>query len=353
MLVGYLICLLSTILAYLPIIAGRETQVTHVKTRGWWFLPQAPVSLTLLTIGILLWNHLYLWNSAIIISWFGHLIFDLFQFKVTLFIGLATIGFFVTLSPTLFHINKESFDFLIITSHFILWETLLFFSNTILVAVILIEILSTLILLLLVNSSFSSFYFFSNLNLSMHAYFNQSQPHSLIQALLLIFWVSLLISLNLFLFVILFYFQFATTDWFLLEWLFTWMTGTVNGAQDSISLIWFSFFSSLVFKCGLVPFHFWKPTFFRNASLFFLFFYVTFFYVLLLLFLMTFLTSFMGEFFFTFNACNVILIAMGFAVLLFLLLEAYHIRTFIALSSILNTLLILITISSLNGTYFL
>lgn len=349
----YLVSLLSVILAYLPIVAGRETQLTHAKTRGWWFLPQVSVSPIFATIGILLGNQLYLWNSATIVSWFGHSIFSLFQLKMILLISLSAIVFFSILSPVLFHINKESFDFLIITSHFVFWETLLFLANTILVTVILIEILSILILLLLVNSSFSSLFFFSNLNFSMHSYFNQSQPHSLIQALLTIFWVSLLISLNLFLFLILFYFQFASTDWFVLEWLFQWKAGADVGAMNSISLIWFSFVSSLMFKCGLVPFHFWKPTFFRNASLFFLFFYVTFFYFLLLLFLMTFLTSFVGEFFFSFNKCNVILIAVGFVALLFLLLEAYHIRTFIALSSILNTLLVLIAISSFNEYYFL
>lgn len=346
--VSYFGFLLSVVFLYLPIIAGWETTLTQTKSRGWWFLSQFALSPILILMGIVLWNQLYLWNSQVVLSWFGHVIFGNFQLKMSYLIGLTAIVFLAILAPVLFHVNKESFDFMLIVAHFIFWETLLFWSNTILVTVILVEILSTLILLLLVNSSFASFYFFSNLNLSMHAYFNQSQPNSLVQALVILFWISLLISLNLFLFLILFYFQFSTTDWFLLEILFVWMTDTDTSTVTSLLFIWFSFLSSLFLKCGLVPFYFWKPTFFRNASLFFLFFYVTFFYFILLLFLITFLTAFVGEFFFFFNVCNILIIGVGFICLLFLLLEAYHIRTFLALSSILNTLLILIAVSGLN-----
>jgi hypothetical protein len=86
------------------------------------------------------------------------------------------------------------------------------FTNDIFNLYVFIEILSTLITLLLITSTFSTTYFYNNLNLNLHNYFNNTTPFFFVQMLMYFFWISLISSLNLFFFLILFYIKFLTFD---------------------------------------------------------------------------------------------------------------------------------------------
>jgi len=79
-----------------------------------------------------------------------------------------------------------------------------------------------------------------------------------------------------------------------------------------------------------------------------LFFYITFFYFFIFLFFIYFFLNYTNEIFHFFLAINIILLLVGFFILLFILAEAYYIKSFLAMSSILNTLFIFLSLNGIN-----
>ena len=57
-----------------------------------------------------------------------------------------------------------------------------------------------------------------------------------------------------------------------------------------------------------------------------------------------------NELFFFFTSVNICLLVAGFTILLFILCEAYYVKAFLALSSILNTLFVFLAMSGANTT---
>ena len=80
-----------------------------------------------------------------------------------------------------------------------------------------------------------------------------------------------------------------------------------------------------------------------------LFFYVTFFYLFVFLFTIHLLTSNMANIVSYYPAVLLILVVAGLTTLLFILCEAYYIKPFLAMSSTLNSLLVLIAIASTHS----
>lgn len=255
---------------------------------------------------------------------------------------------------SIYFTGTDTYDY-ILTIHFLLfWILLLFYSTNLFSFIFFIEILSLLVLMVLVTSTFSTAYFYNITNYSNHSYFQQSLPFAFLQTLLFFFWVSLIGSLNLFIFLILFYAKFLTFDWYLLENVFNYLVA-VSSLKDLyyISLTWFIFLTCLFLKCGLAPFYFWKPTFFKGISFHALLTYITFFYFFLILYFTYLLTTLLSDVFYFNIFINLLLVFIGLTVLLVLLFESYYIKVFFAISSILNTLLVFLTISSATTLDFL
>lgn len=299
--------------------------------------------LTLLTVN-------FSWSSPLVLSWFGNMIFSQFQEKFLYLIFFTSFASISVFCSSFFFGNKGVYDFMIIILSFFFWIMLLFLSNNFFSFIFLIEILSTLITLLLVTSTFSSTYFYNNLDLSLSCYFNNSTPLFYVQMLMYFFWISLITSLNLFFFLVLFYVKFLTTDWFFLDFIFYYIISlSTNKDLFLIFFIWLNLMFSIFLKCGLVPFYFWKPVFFKGIPLHALFFYVFFFYFFLLLFVVFFFISYVSEVFLFFSLVNIFLLSIGFVIMFFILCEAYYIKSFFALSSILNTLFIFLAMNGLNS----
>ena len=246
-----------------------------------------------------------------------------------------------------FHLKKYLITLLFVLIFFF-WIHFIFFANTIFTFIFFIEIISTLISLLIITSVFSTTYFYNNLNLNFHNYFNNTTPFFFVQMLLYFFWISLVSSLNLFFFLILFYLKFLTFDWFFFEFIFIYIIN-VSDLKDIffIVIIWFNLLFCIFLKCGLVPFYFWKPIFFKGMPTHSLFFYILFFYFFIFLFFLIFFLSYLSEIFYFFIGVNICILLTGFFILLFILCEAYYLKAFLALSSILNTLFVFL---ALNGT---
>jgi len=296
---------------------------------------------------------IFTWSFPTTSLWFGHLIMSTFSCKILYFVFFFFIAILYTQTLNLYLASKDVFDFFITMVNFFVWIFLLFLTNNIFSAIFIIEILSTLIFLLLITSTFSTAYFFNNLNLNIYNYLNNSFPFFFNQTVLFFFWTSLLASLNLFLSILFFYLKFFSFDWFFFEKVFYFLITSASFKDVSFLLfVWFNFLFCIFLKCGLVPFYAWKPTFFKGSSINFLYNYICFFYFFIFLFFIKLLLLQFNEIFFFFLIVNFLMLITGFVLLLAILSETFYLKTFFAISSILNTLFIFLAFSSYSSFDF-
>lgn len=344
----YITVVFSLILYAIPSIKDVINYTKFKKNNNFEYLTGFDLYLILLTPLFLILILIFSWSSFSISAWFGNIIFSNFQYKIT-FLVLFIFYLILTIYSTSFYFSsKEIYDYFITCYNFFFWIVFLFTANTIFTLIFFIEILSTLIFLMLATSTFSTTYFYNNLNLNLHNYFNLTTPFFFVQMLMYFFWISLISSLNLFFFLILFYLKFLTFDWFFFEYIFFYI---INLSQFKdvffVIFVWFNLLFSIFLKCGLVPFYFWKPVFFKGIPVHALLFYIVFFYFFIFLFFIYFFLIYLNEIFFFFIGINICLLLIGFFILLFIICEAYYIKAFLAMSSIINTLFVFL---ALNGT---
>lgn len=231
---------------------------------------------------------------------------------------------------------------------------MIFFVNSIFSTIFVIEVLSTIIFLLIITSNYSTTFYYNTNDLSKGIYAQQVFPHTYIQSLLFFFWVSLIASLNLFLFITLFYFKIYSFDWFVIEHIFTFFLIS-NSFWDviSLSIPWFIFLFSIFLKCGLVPLFFWKPVFFKGLSFHMLFVYICYFYFYFFLFTVHLITVYFSEVYYYYLFIITLVLLTSVLFLIMVLCESYYIKIFLAMSSILNSILVFIGLSSLHQIDFL
>ena len=287
-----------------------------------------------------------LWSSPVLSIWFSHLIFTNFQLKMTFFIFIFYLMIKTVLISSFSFTSKELYDYLVTLLQFFYWIVIIFLSNTIFSMIFIIEVLSTLLFLLFITSIFSSSFFYRNIDYSFGHIFQSSLPYVYIQSILIFFWISLLSSLNLFLFLLLFYTNLLTLDLFLLEYIFIYYIN-INSFKEifSLGISWFILIFCIFLKCGITPFFLWKPAFFKGIPFYTIFFYICFFYFFLFLFLIYFLTSFFINVFYYYSIIMVIVILLGIITLLGIICESYYFKIFMALSSILNSLLVFLALT--------
>ncbi len=344
----YLIVFFSIILFLIPSLNEIIAYSKFKKINNFYYLTGFDLYWLVLTPLVLFLIINLAWSGPTVSAWFGNLIFSSFQQKLS---SLIIFFFYLTITlycTSFYFSSKEIYDYLIVCFNFFFWTYFLFFSNTFFSFIFFIEILSTLIFLLLSNASFSTTYYFNNINLNLHNYFNQTTPFFFIQSLMYFFWISLISSLNLFFFLILFYLKFLTFDWFFFEFIFFYIINTGNFKEIAfIVFIWFNLIFSIFLKCGLAPLFFWKPLFFRGIPIHALLFYIIFYYFFILFFFIYFFLIYLNDLFYFFLGINIVILLLGFLIILSILCESYYIKTFLALSSVLNTLFIFL---ALNGT---
>ena len=247
---------------------------------------------------------------------------------------------------TIFYFNSKGvYDYLITIFQFFIWICLLFLANTIFSTIFLIEVLSTLLFLLLITSVFSSTFYYRNIDFSFGHIFQQILPYIFIQSILFFFWVSLISSLNLFLFLLIIYSNLLTLDFFLIEYLFYYYTNISSFKEIfTLGLSWFILLFCFFLKCGITPFFIWKPSFFKGLPLYTIFFYICFFYFFLFLFIIYFITTYFILIFYYYSIIIILFILSGIFILLSIICESYYFKIFMAISSILNSLLVFLTL---------
>ena len=80
------------------------------------------------------------------------------------------------------------------------WTVLLYCANSLFSIIFVVEVISTLIFLILTTSTFSTVFFYKNINFDSKNFFQNNVPYVFLQSILFYFWVSLISSLNLFVF---------------------------------------------------------------------------------------------------------------------------------------------------------
>ena len=299
-------------------------------------------------IRVLFWPILLLiishstWSGPALTAWFGHIVFSDFQFKFT----YVTYFFFSTYLLVFLSSSHASsinfFDYLNTTVHFFTWLWLMTFSNNLFTFIFFLELLSALITLLLVSSAFSSYHFYNNLSFTKHAHFNLSTPTAFLQTLMFFFWVTLLSSLTLFVFLLTFYLKFFSFDFTLITIVFSYtLTLASLKSLTSVAFTWLLFISAISIKCGLLPFYLWKPSFFKGMTLVSLFFYVYVYYFVVFFMFVLVVYLYCHEVFIFFLTLTLLLVSLASLGLASILFESLYVKAFLALSSILNSTLIL------------
>lgn len=343
----YIIFLISYILYSLPLLY-------NLNIKNNFFLSPVNEVINIIFLPIIsIFIIFNLWSSFSISLWFGHIVYTCFQFKITILILFFFTLFNFLYSCVSYLSSREIFDFLIVQFNFLYWTILFFYANSFLTVIFIIEILSTLVFLLISTSIFSSCFFYKNIDFSLNSFFENSTPYTFIQSILFFFWISLISSLNLFLFLILFYDKMFSFDWYLIEHIFLFVINVSSYKEIyTVGIIWFIILFSIFLKCGIAPFYLWKPTFFKGMSFSFVSFYISFFYFFLFLFIIHFISSYCHELFYFFTFFSLILIFTGLFTLFFILCETFYIKTFLAVSSILNSLLVFLCITACHSTDF-
>ena len=196
----YIITLFSIIIYSIPSIKEILLVSKFKNKKIFEYVTGFEIHWFLVTPLFLLFILISAWSSYPLTAWFGSLLVSSFQLKISYFITFFFFLILTTYTSSFYFSSKEPYDYLIVNYNFFFWIMFLFFSNTIFTIIFFIEITSTLIFLLIVTSTFSSTYFYNNLNLNLHNYFNQTTPFFFIQVLMYFFWISLISSLNLFFF---------------------------------------------------------------------------------------------------------------------------------------------------------
>jgi len=345
----YVLFVVSLIIYLIPIINNNNQLIINKKSL-FNFINSFDFLFILITPLFLVYTLNSIWYSSVLSIWFGHLILTTFSFKI-IYLNLFTMSLVLIIYSTNFYFSsKEIYDYIIINYNFLYWLIIIFFVNTIFTLIFIIEVLSALLFLLIISSTFSTTFFYNNSNIKNGHYINQIIPNSYIQSLLFFFWVSLISSLNLFLFIIFLYYKLYTFDWYLLENIFIYYINISSQKEIIVlSLIWIILLFSVFLKCGIVPFFFWKPTFFKGIPFYTLFFYIIYFYFFLFLYFINFLNTYFSEIFYFFFIVIYLFVLLGVLVLLTIICETFYIKSFLAISSILNSIFVIIAFSSVNN----
>ena len=349
-LIIYLLFAFTAVFYLVPnLVAFTEAQATQRFSYFYSIEGSELLKVLATPIFLLLAVHL-LWSGPALTAWFGHILFSCFQYKVTFILVAFLISYVCAFTASVHYSSSIVFDYTIVFMNFFLWLWMVFLSNNVFTFIFFLELLSALITLLLVTSTFSSTHFYNLSDLSNHSYFQTSTPTSFVQTLLVFFWVTLVASLTLFIFLIFFYLQFLTFDWNLTDHIFNFLLTTASlRSVFVLSLSWLLLLLCVFIKCGVVPFYLWKPAFFKGMSILSLFFYIYVYYFSIFLYFVYVMYFYLNELF-SFNLYLMSLFAiLGTVSISVLLFESFYLKAFLALSSIVNSLLIFYGLCCLNA----
>ena len=81
-------------------------------------------------------------------------------------------------------------------------------------------------------------------------------------------------------------------------------------------------------------------------------FYIVFYYFSIILFLLHFFVVYLNDLFYFNTTVNLIILTLGLIFLMFIVLESYYVKSFLAISSIINTVFVFLAMTSFNTIDF-
>ena len=345
----YLILVVSILFYLLPNIAMFTSSNLTSTSNHFSSLSAFEIAKFICTFPLIALVYHATWISPSVTLWFGHLTFSVFQFKVFYILSLMFMTYLLALFTTTHISSLLVYDYMVVLFHIWVWVWVLFFANNLFSLIFFIELLSISIMLLLITNVFTSTYFYNLTSYSKHSYFSHSYPTTFLQTLLTFFWMTLVSSLLLFFFITLFYLLVLTFDLNLIGLLFTFLSISAElSSLTSLSIVWFLFILCIFIKGGIVPFFLWKPSFFKGISYLALFFYIYIYYFALFVYLIYCVFFLLNELLLLYLYLLVGLLSLGSITVSGILFESFYIKAFLALSSILNSLILFFAITSLH-----
>lgn len=348
----YITLVFSVALYMLPLTTLFVSTTTFKNTTNYLHISFSVLCRFLLAPLVVIFFITFLWVSPTMNLWFGQITVSAFQRSISL-ISVASFTLVLYIYGTTVVLNtKEVYDFFITLFNTFVWIFFLFYTNNIFTIIFFIELLTGLTTLLFITSVHSSTYTFSTSNLSKSLYFDKMVPKSTLDVLIFFFWMSLISSLLLFIFVIFFYTHVLTFEFYLIEITINHLSNTsLTKYFFATTFATFILLMVIFLKCGLVPLHIWKPTVFKGMTLQAVFFYIAFYYFFLLLFFIYLLVVYCTDFICYNRISFSATIVVGILILITILVESFHLKAFLAMSSILNTLLIFLGVLGVSNTH--
>ena len=197
---------MSLLVYLLPVLLSTYNLNTSVKLKNNFYIISATETILFLLVPLFCIFFLnFCWSSSDLTIWFGHIMFSSFQSKMTYFVFFIFYIVLYFITTTTYYSSNEIYDFIITQFNFLYWLTLIFMSNSIFTLMFIIEVISTLIFLLITTSVFSTAFFYKNINFDSKNFFQNNTPFTFLHSLFFFFWICLVSSLNLFVFIIFIY----------------------------------------------------------------------------------------------------------------------------------------------------
>ena len=293
------------------------------------------------------------WCGPTVVSGFGHVSFSSFERKIFLLAWLLFTLYLVLHLTSSVLSSTAGFDHITVVYNLTYWTPFLFLTTNVLSLSLVIEVLTSLITLLIITS-FNS----SSINFNWRSSTSKSLTFSCLSStylysLLTFFWTSLISTLVLFFFIILFYSRITTLDWSLLAIITNYVLFSSTLLHiSSVSFLWSLILITIFLKCSITPFHLWKLTFFKGMSLMMIFYYIYVFYFLLFMYFIYLLIGLFSDILFFNSLLFLVLVTVSLFTTPFILYETLNLKSFLALSSIINSSIIFLAVLHFNTLSF-
>ena len=275
-----------------------------------------------------------------IFIFFGHLLIGNFFIKIVKLYLIIFIIFTIYIknlinSTKIYNLQFFMYTFLIVEMLQLLWCV-----TTLTAIIFILDTLNILLYLLILNNN--------SLNKKLN------NDTILFVGLATFFWVSFFSTAVFFIAVLYFFIIFFTANISLITLISICMVYELNiFSQLKISFTIFLFIIFFFIKCGIAPVFYWKTAFLKSMSLGVLSFYIIVYFSTVFLFFINFLLINFYIFnnlikLISFISCTIALIIVSYT-----LTSVNDITTFLVFSSILNCLVILITVSTVFNTAIL
>jgi hypothetical protein len=340
----YILLIYSSSLYFVSFLAENNLSRSSVNSK---FLFQDASTILLFLLFFVCYQFLltWTWSGSTLVSGFGHLTFTGFERKITLLILALFLLYFLILNSSFFFFNSMAYDMIIVLNQLTYWLSFLFYVSNILSLSFVIEVLTGLIMLLLIVSYNSATFNSPNELNYTNRFFSPTLSTTYFVSLLTFFWVSLLTTLVLFLFLVTIYIKFLTIEWSLIDLLSNYFITTATFMDlANISFSWSLILLCVFLKCAITPFYLWKPTFFKGIPFPTLFYYIFVFYFVIFLYFIYMLLGLFTEILFFNSFVLIATIVISMLILPGILYETLNLKAFLAVSSIMNSVILLLVL---------